>query len=415
MSERILQEVSKTAISLLLEEPFYGHFLTGLTKEVTSEVPTIAVALSGGKLFKLCINGRFWLEELTDGRHRRGVVKHEILHLALGHLLVAHKFGNRSLFNIAADIVVNQYIEPEQLPAGAVLLEQFADLGLMANQDVGYYYRRLMEAVRQGSGPVQPGAPQDADGSPGSGMQRLNELLGQGSKDSWLERHQPWPQKLSAAARANLEQLREAMIHNASQRLQQRDFGKLPGQLQAYLRDVAQRTAPATDWRRALRLFAASSSRTRLKNTIRRPSKRYGTTPGIKIQRKQKLLVAIDTSGSVPDQDIQRFFSEIYQIWRHGAEVLVVECDTEIKRQYPYRGITPKFIMGRGGTDFNAPLEFANQHYLPDAVIYFTDGYAALPRTESRRPVLWMITPGGLQEHTGIWDELPGRKVKMNG
>ncbi len=423
MSERVLREVSRTTISLLLDEPFFGHLLAGLSKEVGQEAPTLAVAVSTGSLFRLCINEHFWMEELTDEQLRRGVVKHEILHLALGHLLVAHQFRNRTLFNIAADIVVNQYVEREQLPPGAILLEQFRSFGLEPNRDVGYYYRRLMEALRQGGGPsgepgeagAGPGLSENS-GSPSSAMERLNELLAGGSAHPELERHEHWASRqLTAAGRSNLEQAREAMIYHASQRLQERDFGKLPGQLQAFLRDIAGRNAPSTDWRRALRLFTASSSRTHLKNTIRRPSKRYGATPGIKIQRKQKLLVAIDTSGSVPDADIQRFFSEIYQIWRHGAEVLVVECDTQIKRKYPYRGITPDFIMGRGGTDFNAPLEFANQHYLPDAIIYFTDGYAALPRIESRRPVLWMITPGGLKAGEGIWDLLPGRKVKMSG
>ena len=420
MSERILREVSKTAIGLLLKEPFYGHFLTGLSKEVTAAVPTMAVALSENKLFKLCINARFWSEELSEEKHRYGVIKHEILHLALGHLLAAPKFQNRTLFNIAADIVVNQYIEREQLPQGAILLEQFRDLKLEPNQDIGYYYRRLMQAAREGGGAGQPaGNPQQGTGSSetsGMDMDRLKELLERGSSDSWLERHEQWQKQarqLSAAEQSNLQQVRESMIHSTVQRLQNRDFGSLPGELQSYLRDITERKASSVDWRRALRLFASSSSRTHLKNTIRRPSKRYGTTPGIKIQRKQKLLVAIDTSGSVPDQDILRFFSEIYQIWRHGAEVLVVECDTEIKRQYPYRGLTPDFIMGRGGTDFNAPLQFANRHFLPDAIIYFTDGYAAAPRVESRRPVLWMVTPGGLKEGEGIWDALPGRKVKM--
>lgn len=412
MSERILLEVSKTAIGFILKEPFYGHFLTGLAKEVTAAVPTMAVALSGNKLFKLCINARFWSEELTNEQHRYGVVKHEILHLALGHLLAAPKFQNRTLFNIAADIVVNQYIEREQLPQGAILLEQFRDLKLEPNQDIGYYYRRLMQAAREGGGSDQP----EPGGGNASGMERLRELLERGNGDSWLGRHEQWQKQarqLSAAEQSNLEQVRESMIHTTVQRLQNRDFGSLPGELQSYLRNITERKASSVDWRRALRLFAASSSRTHIKNTIRRPSKRYGTTPGIKIQRKQKLLVAIDTSGSVPDQDIQLFFSEIYQIWRHGAEVLVVECDTEIKRQYPYRGLTPDFIMGRGGTDFNAPLQFANRHFLPDAIIYFTDGYAAAPRVESRRPVLWMVTPGGLKEGEGIWDALPGRKVKM--
>ena len=427
---RILQEVTSTTIELLLQEPFFGHFLTGLIKEVNQEVPTLGVRLAGPDAVQLSINPEFWDNELKEKHHRYGVIKHEILHIALRHILMVDKFAHKQIFNIAADIVVNQYVDRRQLPEGAVLLEQFRDFKMEPGQDVGYYYKRLLEEHRKADRGGQAG---EGAGSGGSGLSQLEELLGKGrgmpggssaqrlkellsGEDQWLKRHDEWHRQmanLSAAERSNLEQRIDTIIHTASERVGERGIGDLPGELKSYLKTLEERHKPSLDWRRALRLFASSSNRTYLKNTIRRPSKRYGTTPGIKIRRKQRLLVAVDTSGSVSDPEVQRFFSEIYQIWRHGAEVLVVECDTAIKRQYPYRGHAPEFVMGRGGTDFNAPLEFANQHYHPDGIVYFTDGYAAVPRVESRYPVMWLITPNGLQEHSGIWDELPGRKVKM--
>ncbi|MCO6489426.1 MAG: hypothetical protein J5I98_13460 [Phaeodactylibacter sp.] len=424
--DRILREVTSVTIDLLLREPFFGHFLTGLIKEVNPQVPTLGVRLAGPDAVQLSINPDFWDNELREEYYRYGVIKHEILHIALRHILMTDKFSHKQIFNIAADIVVNQYVEREKLPEGAILLEQFRDFNLEPGQDVGYYYKRLLEEHRKEGG---GGACETGGGSPGLGQ--LEELLGKGKpgkssaqrlkdllsgEDEWLQRHDEWHRQmanLSAAERSNLEQMVDSVIHSASQRVGERGIGNLPGELKSYLKTLEERHKPALDWRRALRLFASSSNRTYLKNTIRRPSKRYGTTPGIKIRRKQRLLVAVDTSGSVSDPEVQRFFSEIYQIWRHGAEVLVVECDTAIKRQYPYRGHAPDFVMGRGGTDFNAPLEFANREYHPDGIVYFTDGYAPLPRVESRYPMMWLITPNGLQEHAGIWDQLPGRKVKM--
>ena len=420
--ERILKEVTSVTIELLLQEPFFGHFLTGLIKEVNPQVPTLGVRLAGPDAVQLSINAAFWEKELARKEHRYGVIKHEILHIALRHILMVDRFGHKQIFNIAADIVVNQYVDKGQLPEGAILLEQFRDFKMEPGQDVGYYYKRLLDEHRKGntggsSGKgAQPGDPSGGEGGAGGNpsSQRLAELLS--GENEWLQRHDEWHRQmanLSAAERSNLEQKIDSIIHSASERVGEREIGKLPGELKSYLKTIEGRYNPALDWRRALRLFASSSNRTFLKNTIRRPSKRYGTTPGIKIRHKQRLLVAVDTSGSVSDPEVQRFFSEIYQIWRHGAEVLVVECDTAIKRQYPYRGHSPEFVMGRGGTDFNAPLEFANQHFHPDGIVYFTDGYALAPRVESRYPVMWLITPNGLPEHTGIWDELPGRKVKM--
>ena len=410
--ERILKEVTSVTIELLLQEPFFGHFLTGLIKEVNPHVPTLGVRLDGPDAVQLSINPEFWDKELARKEYRYGVIKHEILHIALRHILMVDRFSHKQLFNIAADIVVNQYVDKGQLPEGAILLEQFRDFKMDPGQDVGYYYKRLLAEHRKGNTGGSSGGERGAGGNPSS--QRLAELLS--GENEWLQRHDEWHRQmanLSAAERSNLEQKIDSIIHSASERVGEREIGKLPGELKSYLKTIEGRHKPSLDWRRALRLFASSSNRTFLKNTIRRPSKRYGTTPGIKIRHKQRLLVAVDTSGSVSDPEVQRFFSEIYQIWRHGAEVMVVECDTAIKRQYPYRGHSPDFVMGRGGTDFNAPLEFANKHFHPDGIVYFTDGYALAPRVESRYPVMWLITPNGLPEHTGIWDQLPGRKVKM--
>jgi predicted metal-dependent peptidase len=86
----------------------------------------------------------------------------------------------------------------------------------------------------------------------------------------------------------------------------------------------------------------------------------------------------------------------------------VVECDMVIQRTYPYRGILPQLVVGRGGTLFDAPLAWANAQR-PDAVIYFTDGQAPAPQVAARMPVLWVITTNG----TDDFGHLPGKHVKM--
>jgi len=91
--------------------------------------------------------------------------------------------------------------------------------------------------------------------------------------------------------------------------LDQEETLALPSGLKELLDAILKDMAPKFNWRRILRLFAASSNSTYLKNTIRRPSKRYGTTPGIKVKRQQKLLLAIDTSGSVQKEEFLEFFA----------------------------------------------------------------------------------------------------------
>ena len=61
---QILDQVSKTTIQLLLKEPFYGHFFTGILREVTERVPTAAVGMVHSQMVKLYINEDFWTKKL---------------------------------------------------------------------------------------------------------------------------------------------------------------------------------------------------------------------------------------------------------------------------------------------------------------------------------------------------------------
>ncbi len=399
----ILDQVSKTTIQLLLKEPFYGHFFTGLIKEETVRLPTMAVGATPNKMVKLYVNPIFWNEVLVTPEFRYGVLKHEILHIVLKHIITSKQFSNHRIYNIAADIVVNQYIDRTQLPDGCVLIEQFPELNLEKNQDVAYYYHKLMKVRQQ---ELESGE---------SACQRLSDLM---EGDFWvLDMHELWSkefEEMTEAERQILDGFINDVINNSVNRVGIKGIGNLPLGLQEYIGKLLASLVPTVDWRRALRLFAGSSMRTYLQNTIRRPSKRYGTTPGIKIKSRQKLLVAIDTSGSININDLKEFFSELHHIWRQKAEILIVECDTHIHATYFYKGTPPDNIHGRGGTDFNAPIEYANNTYFADAIIYFTDGHAAPPTVKNRKPILWLVSSSGITEKDAIWNQLLGRKIKMN-
>jgi predicted metal-dependent peptidase len=407
----ILEQVSKTTIQLILKEPFYGHFFTGLIREVTTRLPTMAVGLTPNKLVKLYINPTFWVETLTTPEFQYGVLKHEILHIVLKHIIHSNKFTNKKIHNIAADIVVNQYIESTQLPEGAILIEQFSSLKLEYNKDVGYYYDKLLEKWRDIQDKKDKG-----DCELGGFDEWFSDLMAQ---PNWqLDMHELWDSeiaKMTASERGIVDSLVNDVLNNAVRRIGEKGIGKLPAGLRMYIENLVASLEPSIDWRRTLRLFAGSSMRSYLKNTIRRPSKRYGTTPGIKIKNRQKLLVAIDTSGSINREDLKEFFSELHHIWKQKAEICIVECDADIHHTYMYKGTPASEIHGGGGTDFNAPIQYANETYLADAIIYFTDGYAPVPTVKNRKPILWLISSSGVDAENEVWGALPGRIVKMKG
>ncbi|MBK9338922.1 MAG: hypothetical protein IPM98_21250 [Lewinellaceae bacterium] len=402
-ASRILDELARTGIDLLLREPFYAHLFGSLNKEVVGNkhpVDTLAVGL-GKNALTLYVNADFWDGVLTETNHRYGVVKHEMLHLVFRHLFVREPFLDPLLLNVAFDLVVNQYVERSFLPDDSIFLESFPALALLPEQTWFYYYKKL-EDLRQGRGGQAAGSPEQ-------------ELLNSIRSDSHgLERHQPWREMRSSSEleRDAAEIHIDSLMRTAHQRTSAHAWGAMPGAVREVLEQKLLRPAPLLNWRLALRLFAESAAKTRLKNTIKRPSKRYGTVPGMLIRRRRRLLVAIDTSGSIGQDDFNLFFNEVFHLWRAGATVEIIEADTQVYQQYLYRGTTPEIITGRGGTDFNAALEYANRER-PDGLVFFTDGYADKPRVQPRVPVLWLITPRGLEPKMPAWPGLPGRKVKM--
>jgi predicted metal-dependent peptidase len=438
----ILEGLEKASVQLMLKEPFYGHFFSSLIKEINSNrTESISLGLDHRQQLRLLINPEYWERELApNGQLQLGAIKHQLLHLIFRHINQTKEVKNLRLFGLASDLSVNQYIDAQQRKKDDLTLGDFPDFPLVNNLAAHEYYKNLQQewlAVQQ---TVQEhleaeDEPQSAGQATDNGQtkedngespKQLDEdwlhFLNKSQKKLWLlmhnssrslSEHDNWKEfeQLSNPQQRLLDQQLDDALRNTLNRLQGRGYGNLPGGLIAHLDRLQEALQPNINWKRVLRLFANSSARTRLRNTIRRPSKRYGTSPGIKVEALQKVLVAIDTSGSVQDDELKEFFGEVHHLWKQGAEVLIVECDTEIGNEYRYLGFMPSVISGRGGTSFEAPIRYANEHYHPDAILYFTDGYGAAPKQAPRAPILWLITDQGIDDNT--WDFLPGRKVKM--
>ncbi len=443
----ILDEIAKTSIQLMLNEPFFGHFFTSIIKDISKDTESVSLEPNRLDMLKLIINEDYWRSVLTTTdpettkNVRYGAIKHQILHLVLKHILKVQDFGDKHLFNMAADLSANQYISRHQLDEEAITIEKFPEFKLEPQQTLDYYYKRLREeadaidASGQGEGENEEEDDQEPNGGNSSNNEeeeeqekkdkeyepnpKLNEAQNQLQKlredknNLHLQQHKNWEKiaQMTTAERKIMDAMINEAIINTMQRTRNKQRGTLPGDLQQYLDQLLENLKPNVNWRRVLRLFAATSSRTYLKTTIQKISKRFGTSPGIKIKHRQKLLVAIDTSGSVSDEELKEFFGEMYHIWRNGAEIRVIECDTQINNVYDYKGKQPETVSGRGGTDFNPPFEYANGEYKPNAMVYFTDGHAPAPNILARIPVLWLVSANGISADD--WDFLPGRKVKM--
>ncbi len=447
---RAADELSRCAVTLVMREPFFGHLLGGIARQVTDGTPTLAVEARQGRI-RLLVNAEFFLG-LRSHNVRVAAVKHEALHLLFKHVLRMRGRPERvdpHLWNVAADLVVNQFIRaPWKLPESAITLATFPDLGLEPDGTVDAYYGRLValrEAMRKatgegtksdgtrGAGESKAGAKPRASsktsseggkGAPGTqtpSKRSASEWADAGvsaprsaeSLDSiadWHSDHGHWSEG-DDGLDGTAESIVDGMVARAAERVGPSGWSELPGPLRQLVEAAIERRRPQIDWRRALRMFSNSSRRTRIVSTNRRASRRYGSFPGIRVRRHEKLAVALDTSGSVRDEDLAPFFSEVHGLWRQGADVTVFECDARVQRSYRYEGRVPKAVAGRGGTLFD-PVFAAlreDRSVLWDGLVYLTDGHAPAPTLKPPCRLLWVLTPDGREgEHLRF-----GRVVRL--
>jgi predicted metal-dependent peptidase len=172
---------------------------------------------------------------------------------------------------------------------------------------------------------------------------------------------------------------------------------------------IIEANKPVVNWKRELRWFinkvilaGHKTSRSRInrrEQAVRKNReeqyKNVYFQPGQKRNYTNKLLVGIDTSGSISDEEVQIFLSEINGMCAEKVECHVVMFDTallgepvEIKKK-----IKTMEIVGRGGTDFTPLLKYSDEHSY-DGTVIFTDGMAPFNYQPKSR-VLWALSPAG--------------------
>lgn len=385
----------------------------GFVKKEVSKNYDVSVVPSR-EFIEFVFEPEYWFSQIQ--KVKKGLLKHELLHLVYKHPLRAREYAIKNIFYLASDLVVNQNLQSDELPPNAFSLEFLTNYGVHfeTNKDVDYYYKKLLEFyedllfIKPNLCSICEEKEESSEKTKASEQLEILDIL---EERTFCNAHNTWRSfdedigAKNGIIEYNLNHL-FVSIHNKM--TVNNSWGSVSDGLRSYLGDIALYKAEQVNWKKALKIFVASSQKTYLKNTISRVSKRYGTTPGIKIKRRSKLCVVIDTSGSLSDSELTEYFHEIFHIWKQNVEIMIVECDVEIQRTYEYKGKMPKFAQGRGGTSFNAPISYNNDDFKGDALIYFTDGMAESPKVKSRVPIFWLI-----YNKKELTNELDGRVVFM--
>lgn len=426
---------------LLIKDPFYGLFALGLPKRETRTVPTLCVGRKG-IYTEMRINPDYWSKHTDD--EQIALLKHELGHICFQHMFLNDSFADHKTFNLAADLEVNSYID--NLPKTVYFAKDF---GLNNGLGSKKYYEFLTQQHQsQSYNPTQP--PQNSD-QPEDEEEDENEDNQQQEQEQQEEQeeqqeqeqkpqdnkseeekrqeeeekekeeqfpdylpqdkepiggHSSWKefQELPEAAQQLIQNNIETLVQATAEQVE-RQCGKIPGEFKELVEKLREKKPEIFNWKAYFRRILGTIYDINIKSTRRKESKRFEGAAGIKHKKKVSILVAVDTSGSVATKELQEFFNEIDYIYKAGARVTVIECDTQINKTVEYDGKTIPEIVGRGGTDFNPPIEYYIKHKKEYAsLIYFTDGYCSLP---DKRPsgLVWVITSSGQRQ------DYPGKAI----
>jgi len=386
------ESLSKVCKELMLKEPYYGLFLVMTEKQWTDKIETAGVAKHNIN-YKLLINPEFW--DSLSLNHRIGLTKHEMLHLAFFHPLMKDTYDDHQLFNIAADLEINQYIEDEFLPDGGLKLDSFPDMVLPERAGTRAYYDILKKNQNNP-------ALQNLKSAMGQGLPQSEDGLNNPNHD-WKE-FEDMGEAEKRLMKTQMEYQMKELAHEVT-----KSRGMVPGEIKELIDNFTAFEQPKFDWRGYIRRFVGRSVKVYTKKLRRKFNKRFEENPGLKIKQKKHILVAVDTSGSVSTDELKEFFSEVHHMHKTGSDITVVQCDTAISDIRPYKQSNKIELHGRGGTSFEPVVEYydANQKKYT-CLIYFTDGEAPAP-AKPKGHILWVLS-----SRSEINNKLPGQIIKLN-
>jgi predicted metal-dependent peptidase len=358
------EAVSAALVRLRWRNAFFAALALFARFEASAKVKTAAT--DGRTIY---VNPDFF--GALNPEEQDGLLLHEVLHAALLHL--PRRAGrDPKLWNIAADIVINGMIlrEGMALPAGGLVDKRREHLA------VEEVYELLLREAK-----AQPEAGQAEDlleGPPGDASAEASQPSDEATRRAAAEGH--WQGALEQAK----------LVAGASV------AGEIPAGMR---RELGEALGPHIDWRRHLWRYLTQTP-TDFQGFDRRFLGR-GLYLETLAGESARVLLCVDTSGSIRQAALRAFVGEVQGILR-AYPLLRCElyyADTRLHGPYPLgagSAIPPP--VGGGGTDFRPFFEAVERHSFAHdrtVAIYLTDGWGRFPSQPPRVPVLWAVMAGG--------------------
>lgn len=368
---------------MVVEDKFVHQVLMMMDKRRNDAIGTMGVRVEGTRIsLDYCAA---FVDSLSNAELRY-VITHEIYHLILHHCTVRLPLEeeDRSLYNQAADIAINCLI-PQDANRTMPVDKDGKKMGLLPST-YGFPEKLSMEQYVQLLKQKRDENKKNGKGK-GKGKAQAGKGNGDGNGNApGFDNHDGWSES---------EVIKE-LVRNAVNKIakDERVWGKMPGDVQALIM-AAQVTY--VSWERYLKHYLGQLVSPKMIRTMKRPDRRFGYPyAGKKRGYTDRKLVAIDTSGSIGEDELSQFLAEVNKLAEIQPVDLVVFDDGIQQGPMPFNKKHTGFdFKGRGGTDFTDVFKMAEErHY--QSVIMLTDGCAgAVEYPAGVRDVLWVLTGSG--------------------
>ena len=193
-----------------------------------------------------------------------------------------------------------------------------------------------------------------------------------------------------------------------------KSWGSLGGNFAEFLKASVK---AKINWRNIFAGFRASIISSKRKLTRMRPNRRTGFESMGSVRRfDTKLLIAVDVSGSISTENLRYFYGVINSAFRYGFESIdVIQFDCGVRNVHNLKKVIKDVaIVGRGGTSFQEPVDYAHENGY-DGLVILTDGYAPEPVIPDgfRTGILWVCESEACLKQHKSWMEKTGRTCVM--
>jgi predicted metal-dependent peptidase len=377
-----MNKLQQAITSLIFSEPFYGHLISKMRITKTDKIPTAGVFITDK--INLTYNEE-WIENL-DLIDVVKVLKHECGHILQEHIIRAKQIGvvNQELhkrFNIATDATINLHdLVPTVEKIGGVTVKSLNEMlqkmideanakdgakrsftAMQEGQMAEYYYNKINQFAEENSDILPEG----------------------GGMGETMDDHSTWEQ-----SEGNEEMQKEVARQAVNESVKSAGgIGNVPGEVAAIINEMNKNQV---NWKQQLRQFYVNTLKSSRIPTRKRRNRRYGILqPGVKKKPELHLGLCVDTSGSVSDEELSMFWTELQAIGACGVKITIIEADCVVQNVYDFEvGKLPNF-KGRGGTAYSPAIEKAVELKV-DGIIYCGDFDTADTPENPKKPFLWV-------------------------